>query len=339
MSRPSVSIVIPARNEAGTIAVCLASILAQEYSDFEVLVVDGASTDQTANIVREYAQRDSRIRLLENRDRSIAKSLNIALAEAQGEWLVRIDAHAHVPQNYIGLAVAHLATGEWGGVGGRKDGIGETNSGRAIAAALGSRFGVGDSRYHYATSSYVADHIPYGCYATDLCRRIGGWNERLEANEDYEFDYRLRQAGHRLLLDPALRISWRSRQSLRDLFRQYHRYGRGKAAMVKLHPTSIRARHLAPPLLIVNLGSAALLVPFSRRRARLLWAPYLAALAAATVGTRRRVDGLSARAAIPAAFAVMHIAWGLGFWRGLLSPALRRGPRTARPQDPARGRR
>src|SRR5207249_2496031 len=128
---------------------------------------------------------------LHNPAGSIPRSLNVALQAARGAWLVRIDAHATVPPDYVSRAVAHLRRDGVGGVGGRKDGEGVTPAGKAVAAAMASKFGVGDSAYHWATSVREVDHIPFGAYPTQLARRLGGWDERLTVNQDFEFDYRV----------------------------------------------------------------------------------------------------------------------------------------------------
>src|SRR3954468_4852327 len=216
-----VTVVIPAFNEAGCIGRCIRSVQQQDSPRLQILVVDGASTDGTPDIVDDLASSDGRITLLTNPDRIIPKSLNLALAHARGAWLVRDDAHATVPRDYVSRAVRHLASGRWGGVGGRKDGVGATATGRAIAAAMASPFGVGNSTYHYGTCLQAVEHIPFGAYPVAVARRLGGWDERLRVNQDFEFDYRIRQSGQRLLFDPALVIRWDCRQTLRDLFTQY----------------------------------------------------------------------------------------------------------------------
>jgi glycosyltransferase involved in cell wall biosynthesis len=314
---PEVSVVVPARNEAATIAACLDSILAQTFGDLEVLVVDGNSSDETAAIVLGYAERDPRIRLLSNPEGIIPVSLNLALAQARGTWLVRVDAHSRIDPSYVTSLVDHLRTGQWGGVGGRKDGVGRTPAGVAIAAALGSRFGVGDSHYHHAVEPREVDHVPFGAYPVAICREIGGWDSAITTNEDYEFDYRLRAAGHRLLLDPSIRIEWVSRQSIRDLLAQYWRYGVGKAAVARLHPDSLQARHLAPPLLVANLGAAAVVAMWRPRLAALLLAPYAAVVTAGSVSASRQLER-GARRYLPAALIAMHVGWGAGFWRGVV---------------------
>jgi succinoglycan biosynthesis protein ExoA len=322
-----VTVVIPARDEELHIGRCLDAVCKQDYDNLQIVVVDGGSNDATLDVVREQMASDERIELVHNPLRSIPVSLNLGLARARGRWLVRMDAHSTVDPSYVRMAVDRLTTGSWGGVGGRKDGVGETAAGRAIAAALGSRFGVGNSMYHHGVTPQEVDHIPFGAYPVELARSLGGWNEQLPVNEDFEFDYRVRAAGHRLLFDPAMRISWHSRQSIPDLFRQYLRYGRGKADVALLHPDSMRPRHFMPPALVAYLVGTIVLA--WRRPGRLLAlnAPYLLGLTVASVQTGRKLDSRAERAHVPLAFIAMHIGWGLGFWAALRSALVQRGLR------------
>ena len=320
---PTVSVIVPVRNEESWIGRCLDSVLAQTYRDLEVLVGDGRSTDGTRAIVESYAERDPRVRLLDNPARTTSASLNVCLRAAAGRYVVRVDGHSEIPKDYVALAVDRIAGGRWGGVGGRKDGIGAGPAGRAIAAALGSPFGVGNSVYHYGTEPRPVDHVPFGVYRTDVLRSLGGWDENVTSNEDFELDYRLRSAGHELLFDPALRIRWMSKQTLGDFFTQYRRYGKGKSEVARLHPQSVALRHLAAPALVAALAGAALLRRRRPRAAAALTAPYAAALTAASIATARRVEGAAAKALVPAAFATMHVAWGIGFWEGMLTSRVR----------------
>ncbi len=315
-----VTIVIPVRDEESSIEGCLASVRAQDYSALQIIVVDGGSRDRTRELVRAAQASDARIDLLSNPAGTIPVSLNIGLASARGRWLVRVDAHSTVPPNYVRVLVGHLRTGRWGGVGARKDGAAETRRGRAIAAALGSRAGVGNSAYHYASHPQETDHVPFGAYPVELLRSLGGWNEDLVANEDYEMDHRIRLDGKRLLLDPAVRVQWRSRETLRDLARQYFRYGRGKADVVRLHPRSIQIRHLAAPLLVAGALpwlAVLVLVPWV---AVAIAGAYLAFVGVSAVSAARTAGDVWDAASVAAAIVTMHVSWGLGFWRGLLAP-------------------
>ena len=314
---PVATVVIPARNEERAIEAAVRSVLAQDEPDLQVIVVDGASDDRTPDIVRELAAADPRVELLENPDRIIPVSLNLALAAARAPWLVRVDAHATVPPDYVRRAVEHLRSGRWGAVGGRKDGVGRTDAGRAIAVAMASPFGVGNSTYHYGTSPTVVDHVPFGAYPVELARSLGGWDESLRVNQDFEFDHRVRMAGHEILFDPALQIDWECRQDIPALFRQYRRYGRGKVVVARLHPKSIALRHLAAPALVAWLALSAVVSLRSRRAAVAAVAPYAAGIVVATARSAGRVDPKARRWLAPA-FVSMHLAWGIGFWEGVL---------------------
>jgi succinoglycan biosynthesis protein ExoA len=322
--RDLVTVVMPARNEEQAIGRALDSIVSQSYPDLQIVVVDDGSTDRTAEIVRSRMADDARIELVTSMRRGIPAALNQGLDAARGSWLVRVDAHSTIGPDYVAALVDHLQEDVWGGVGGRKDGVGETSAGRAIAAAMGSRFGVGNSKYHYATTAQEVDHLPFGAYRVDVVRRLGGWDERLVANEDFEFDYRLRQSGERLLLDPDIVIAWQCRQSVPELWRQYVRYGRGKTDVAALHPASLQARHLAPPMLVAWLALASLVAVRRPGRAAAMVSPYVAGVAAATAVTSRQLERSEDAVHLPGAFAAMHLGWGFGFWWGLLSRRVRR---------------
>lgn len=312
-----VTVVIPTLNEERSISACLDSVLGQTHRNLEVLVVDGGSTDRTRSLVEAYSEVDSRVRLIDNPRKVPPAALNEAVRLMKAEWLVRIDGHSTVAPDYVARAVGHLRTGDWGGVGGRKDAVGLTDEGRAIAAALGSRFGVGNSTYHHGTSVQEVDHVPFGAYPKSVVEAVGGWNESLPTNEDYEFDYRVRRSGRALLFDPSMVIAWECRPSIRAFWRQYRRYGRGKASVVRLHPESAKPRHLAAPVLVATLAVAIVVAPRRPRWAILAALPYALALSVATVTTAPTVVGRAAKRAVPLAFAAMHLGWGIGFWEGI----------------------
>ena len=217
----------------------------------------------------------------------------------------------------------------WGAVGGYVDPIGVTPAGRAIACAMCSRFGIGNSAHHFAGSAKPADHVPFPAYPIDLVKQLGGWNEDLVTNQDFEFDYRAGLVGYELLYDPALHISYHCQQTTRGVFRQFRRYGRGKTDVLRLHPRSVRLRHLAAPALVVSLGTAAALLPFSSRPIAVVASAYVAGVAIAIAVDGRGLDA-PALLRLPVVFTAMHIGWGVGFTEGIVAlaaPGLRDTPR------------
>ena len=189
---------------------------------------------------------------------------------------------------------------------------------RAVALALSSRFGVGDSLNHFGQEFRLTDHASFGLTRTAVARSIGGWDVDLPVNEDVDFDHRILQAGHLIAFDPDMHIQWHVRESPKALLRQYRRYGRGKAAMVRKNGrASIRPRHLAAPVAVVGTAALAVLATRHPRLAAAAYAPYLIGVTAASVGAwrGRKTDDIHAPS-IPLSFMAMHYGWGLGFIEG-----------------------
>lgn len=317
---PLVTVFIPMLNEAGRISACLDSVLAQRglQGPIELLVLDGGSTDDSPAIVRRYGERYPFVRLLPNPERFQAPAFNRALAEAQGEFFVRMDAHTTYADDYVAQCVHLLRTKDAANVGGPQRPVGTSRMGRVVAAAYTSRFAAGDAAFRYSGEERWVDTVYLGAWRTDTLRRLGGMNPAWEVNEDYEMNIRLRDAGGKILLSPSIRSQYAVRPSLRSLCRQYFRYGMWRFRTVRHHPGSLRARQLAAPMLVLGLVASMLLSAVSLPLAAIIPAVYAVGLLCASV-LAARGKGLGPGAALlPVVFACIHLAWGLGFLAGAI---------------------
>ncbi|MDQ1400485.1 MAG: succinoglycan biosynthesis protein ExoA [Acidimicrobiaceae bacterium] len=315
---PSVTIVIPVLNERPWISDCLQSLRRQDTPIREILVVDGGSTDGTRDLVAAVGANDARVRLLENPGRSAAAAMNVGLAGAAGEFLVRADAHALYAPDFVRRSVEVLAETGAADVGGPMRPVGTTRFGRAVAAVTSTRFGMGSGAFHWTTKRRVVDTVYLGCYRTTTLRDLGGYDETdLQwAAEDQELNFRLRQRAATIVCDPSVRSWYFPRDSPRALWRQYRNYGLCKVSTLVKHHTLPTLRPLAPPALVAVLvvsGSAAawtrkplLATPIAA------WVAVVAALSA-RLGRQPGVD--PARASL--ALAICHVSYGIGFWVGL----------------------
>lgn len=310
--QPLVSVVIPAYNEERSISTCLDAVLAQTWDNLEVLVLDGGSQDRTREIVAEYTAVDPRVRVVANPGRTQPAALNAARASITSDWMIRMDAHSTIPANYVESVMAHLGTGKWGGVGGRKDGVATTAAGRAIVAALGSKFGVGNSKYHHSTEVETVDHIPFGAYPMSVVNELGGWDESNVSNEDFEFDYRVRQSGRELLFDPGIVIFWQTRETIGSFFEQYRRYGRAKAVTLLTHPRSASPRHVLPAVLALAMMFAAVIGWRKPKVAAAIVTPYLGGIAVATASIAPKLTAPESLRFVPGALMAMHLGYGVG---------------------------
>ncbi|HXH25336.1 MAG TPA: glycosyltransferase family 2 protein [Vicinamibacterales bacterium] len=321
---PRVSVVMPIRNEAAFIRRGLQAVLQQDYPAelVEVIVADGRSDDGTREIVGEIARQDSRVTLLDNSGRIVATGLNQALQTATGDVIVRVDGHCEIAPDYVRRCVEHLAQGGVDGVGGPLETIGRTPTARAIAAAMSSRFGVGDSAFRTVKGrTQLVDTIAFPAYTREVLDRAGPFDVELVRNQDDEYNYRIRKMGGKLLLAADVRSRYYSRSTFASLWRQYFQYGYWKVRVLEKHPLQMRARQFVPPAFVLALASAVLAAPWPGGR---VWAAavagtYLAANIAAALFVAASHGRLLLAPRISAAFIVLHVSYGAGFLVGLAS--------------------
>ncbi len=306
------AVVIPLFNDREGIGACLDAVLGQASTRSridEVLVVDGCSTDGSRELVQQRGAADPRIRLLENPARFVPTALNLAIDGSTSPIIVRVDSHAVIAPEYVDAAVALLEETGADVVGGpmRPSGVGPI--GEAVAWALCSRWGVGGSRFHLEGESGETDSVYMGVFRRSTFERFGRFDERFLRNQDDEFTYRVRELGGRVWLDPSLRSTYTPRDDYGALFRQFRGYGSFKPLVVREHPSGLRPRHLAPPLVAL----AWLALPLALRRRRFAIIP-VAHLVAVGVAAKPTQPGWGARAR---ALLTMHLGYGIGFLRGL----------------------
>jgi glycosyltransferase involved in cell wall biosynthesis len=322
MEYPLVTVIMPIRNEAEFIQHSLGAVLAQDYpaGRLEILVVDGMSSDGTRGIVPGMLADHPSVRLLDNNRYIAAAALNIGIAEAKGEVIVRVDGHTIIEPDYVRRCVEVLTETGADCVGGLMQATGQTPFGDAVALATSTPFGIGDSSFHYAAEPQETDTVYLGAWPLKLLRSSGSFQEDVGCNEDDEFNYRLRAAGGRIWLDPSIRSTYYPRSTLRALWRQYFRYGYWKVRVFQKVPGSAQLRHWVPPLFaLAVIGGllVALLLPFLRPL-------YLSGLVLYVLVNMIVSIRIAARAGwrhlfrLPLAFASIHLAYGLGFWAGML---------------------
>ncbi len=316
-----VSVIIPMFNERAYIGACLEAVRAQTYpaDRIEVVVADGRSTDGCREFVETEAQFDSRIRLVDNPSGRTPDALNTAIRASVGEIVVRIDGHSEPTTTYVERCVAVLSRPGVDCAGGQMIKVGQGSTAQAVVIAQSSRFGVGDSAFHYLTTPGPVESVFLGSWPRQVFRRVGLFDPELSRNQDDEFSYRIREAGGTIWFDPSISIRYHVRPSLRSLFRQHRQYGAWKIRVFQKHPRAARWRHLVPGGLVLTIGAiplvglivpAAVVVPLGGGLI------YVFALIGVSthLGLRHGVEASH----IASAFAAMHFGYGLGLLIGLV---------------------
>ena len=328
----SVSVIIPCYNEERFIGKALNQLADQFDSDrYEIIVVDGLSEDRSRAVIDEFRTRrpDVPVLLVENPARNIPTALNLGIAAARGDIIARMDAHAVPSNGYIRRCVEVLQTSTAGAVGMPclvRAGA-DTLIARAIAAAVSHPFGIGDAKYRLGSSGppqEAVDTVAFACFRKSLWRELGGYNESLHTNEDYDFNYRVRRSGREVILDRGGHCDYFARATLKTLASQYLRYGGWKAEMIRLHPRSTKLRHLVAPLFVASILVLGIAGIFWNPAWWLLLIEVVAylvcALLAGWQAAKGTGDGLRTVPVMPLIFATIHLSWGASFLIRLLSP-------------------
>jgi glycosyltransferase involved in cell wall biosynthesis len=324
-----ISIVSACRNERKHIRAFIDSLLAQDLAgfDWEIIIADGASEDGTRETLSEVSRENLRVVVIDNPSRIVSTGLNAAIRAAQGDIILRMDAHTEYASDYIQRCVEALEASGAQNVGGPARTKAEGCRAGAIQAAYHSRFSTGGAKFHDENYTGYVDTVTYGCWRKETLLKLGLFDEKLVRNQDDELNLRLTRAGGKIWQSSEI-VSWyRPRTTLSALFRQYFQYGFWKVAVIRKHRIPGSWRHLIPGAFVagnIALPLSALCLAIAGRgglaeRTALAWAfvlaVYLLASAVASLAAAKKF-GWRLLPYLPGTFAVFHVSYGLGFLLG-----------------------
>lgn len=322
-----VSVICPTYNEERYIENCIGSILAQDYpkDNLEIIFADGMSSDNTCTIIGRYAATHPFIRLIKNPKRIVPPALNAAIREAHGDIIIRIDAHAYFPSNYISSLVDALNEYDADNVGAvcRTEILHINAKTKAIKEVLSHPLGVGNSAFRTGISkAREVDTVPFGCWKREVFDKYGLFDERLTRNQDIEFNKRIIRNGGRIMIVPTTYSIYYARETFGKLAK--NNFGNGKWNILTVWYTkqfsSLSIRHFIPLIFLLSLILPVLCA--------LLWLPVIAVAVASllcylavimTISTRlackKRINMLY----LIASFFIVHLSYGWGSLSGILT--------------------
>ncbi len=320
-----ISFIVVAYNAEGCLGDLLGDLARQTLpaGQIEALLVDSASTDGTRAVMQDFAARAPfRVLLLDNPKRWLASGINVALRAATGDAVVRLDAHARIPADFLQKSLKALERGE-DIVGGRVEGAPSATAWAGVMRALDtSRFGGGAAPFRNAGEARYVDTLAYALYRREVYERVGLYDERLRRTEDNDMHYRMRRAGYRFYYSPEIVSTHAARATLRGQLKQKWGNGYWIGVTLRIQPRCFAARHLVPALFALALAACLLALPASRLPLALLLCAYLPCDAFFTVqaALRQRPGGALCLLALPFLFPAVHLVYGAGTIAGLLSP-------------------
>ena len=319
-----ISFIVVAFNAAKHLGALLEDVKNQTIpkEQIELLLVDSASTDDTAKIMRTFAKdAPFEVKLLNNPKRWLAAGINVALAAATGDCVIRLDAHARIPEDFLEKNLGALAAGEdiVGGcvLGGEPNGAWEN----VLRTVDTSRFCGGAAPFRNSGGARYVDTLAYALYRREVYDRVGRYDERLRRTEDNDMHYRMRQAGYKFFFSPEIVSYHAARATLRGQLKQKWGNGYWIGRTMHVQPHCFAPRHLIPAAFVLALCACLLLLAVSPVFLLLLALVYGAAdLFFALRGALSQKEGrLLGCLTLPLLFPAVHIVYGAGTIAGLLT--------------------
>lgn len=326
ISKYTVAVIIPTLNEERFIVNCIKSIMVQSFpfEKMDVMIVDGGSKDRTKEIVTEYQNKYSNIRLIDNPGKIQSIAFNIGVKESNAPVIIRLDAHASYDSFYIEKCIEGLQEdSSRGNVGGRCSILPYNDSLWAKANAIlnYSRFGIGGSAFRVGTKPQNVDSVPFGAFPRTVIDEVGGMREDLKRGEDNEINSRIRKAGYNVFFDPEIKSSYYARPTLRASCKQMFANGESIGHLFYVDRESVGIRHMVPLVFVIGIICGIILSFISRPLLYVFVAGMSLYLLCDLMASIIAVKEHGCRFLFPLflLFPCVHVSYGMGTIKGVVT--------------------
>ncbi len=324
--QPFVSALLVTRNEQAYIEQALMSLINQTYpkDSYEIIIIDGESTDKTLEIVQQLIKRYKTdyfdIRVINNPKHILASGWNLGIKNARGDYVVRIDAHGEAANDFIEKNVETiLAVPDAICVGGRLITKSLEGDSDIVSKVLSSPFGVGNSSFRVSDKAGYADTAVYGLYRKEIFQEVGYFNEKYVRNQDIELHSRIRDAGKKFYFNPEIQCVYYSRNTVKKMAKQAYGNGKWNMVLLKNQNSALRLRHLVPFAFVLGI-IATIILGFLHRffwylGAGVIILHLLIGLYAATRKSKKLTEIIK----MPFLFLLLHLSYGTGYLAGIFT--------------------
>lgn len=328
LSLPFVSAMIVARNESAYIEKSLKSLINQNYPKerYEILFIDGNSDDDTVEIVKEIisdyekGNYNLNIKILNNPKKILASGWNLGIHEAKGDYVVRIDAHSFVENDFISKCVeVMLRVGDAVCVGGCMNSDSIDKRGKAISNVLSSPFGVGNSKFRYSKTAEYVDTVAFGLYKRTIYDEVGYFDESLKRNQDIDLHSRIKAVGGKFYLDPSIVVTYYARNSVKSMIKQGYQNGKWNISVFKKNPRALSIRHVIPLFFVLGIIGCLFLGFFSNLFWYLMISVICLHLVLGVLFSIKKTNKLKQILEMPMLFLLLHLSYGIGSFSAIFS--------------------
>ena len=254
-----VSFCVIAYNEERNLGSLFSDIRNQDYphNKIEIIFVNAMSTDKTKELMENFAKEENgflRVKVLDNPKKIQAAGWNIAIKEAKGDIILRIDAHTVIPKEFVSNNVRCIKSGE-DVTGGPRPNIPEESTPwkHTLYLAETSMFGSSIAPYRKSHHKTYVKSVFHGAYKKEVFEKAGFFNENLGRTEDNEMHYRIRKAGYKICYDPRIISYQHSRGTWMEMILQKFGNGLWIGLTLGICPGCFSIYHFVPFGFIMSL--------------------------------------------------------------------------------------
>jgi len=330
---PKISVVVPIKNEEKYITTTIKYILNQDYPDekLEIIIVAGESDDRTDEIIDDIAAKDGRIRVIHNPRGFSSAGRNIGAKNAVGGIITFIDGHTYIDNRMLLRNIVETMKEKNVSVLSRPQFLDTPENSffqKAVSLARKSPIGHGlDSTIYTKEDKYVNPTSSGATYKKEVFDRVGGFDERFDACEDVDFNYRIAQSGYKSFTSMKLAVFYYPRESLTGLFKQMARYGVGRFRLARKHPSTLSIGTILPPLITAGLPFLTILsflINFLLYPFLLVTGLYVLGILGSSLAVSLR-NGISFFPTLPSIYIVIHFGMGWGFLSEMIRTLIGKG--------------
>lgn len=320
-----ISVGVVAYNEQNTLPKLFECIKAQTYphNKMEIVLVDSMSKDDTKKLMEQFKKENRdfyNIQILDNPQKKLAGGWNVILKNYHGDAVVRIDAHAEIPENFVKKNVEVLESGEYVSGGVRPNIIDESTPWKeTLLLAEQSMFGSSIAPYRRSEKKTYVKSIFHGAYKREVFEKVGFFNEQLGRTEDNEINYRIREAGYKICYSPDIVSYQHTRNSLKAMLKQKYGNGYWVALTLKACPKCLSLYHFVPLCFVLGIIGTSVLAAFGFPfLAYLMWGMYWFVAVSMSILSVKDVKKTWYQFALPFLFFLLHISYGMGSFVGII---------------------
>lgn len=250
MNQPAISIIIPAKNAKDTIKKCLDSVSNLNYADYETIVVNDGSTDETEAILKSYPH----IKVIGTQSQGPSRARNLGIEKAIGDMAAFTDADCMVHPEWLNELLKCFTDPKIAGVGGVQKNPGDDSPFGQRVQDFFNLIGFIPGYTRLEKNIKQVNHTPScnAMYRRSVLVELGGFLPGLWPGEDVELDYRIKKKGYKLVFNPKAIVFHYRVKSSRDFNTMMFKYGKAQGWLVRKYGL-FRLMHLIPIFTLIIL--------------------------------------------------------------------------------------